>query len=82
MKYLEHSSSQSLAFAAAFREKATAMLQCWSYCSGGVLMAGIPSTSVQGCIYSVPDRATAQALPNIIYSYLVSRISYLVPAAF
>ncbi len=46
-----------------FGEKASAMLQCWSYCLGGVLMEGIPSTSVQGCIHSVPDLAIAQALP-------------------
>ncbi len=58
-------------------EKASAMLRRWSYCSGGVLMAGIPSTSVQGGIYSVPDRAIAQALPDDSRSLLESRHSHL-----
>lgn len=47
---------------AGLQMKASAMLQRWSYCLGGVLMEGIPSISVQGCLHSVPDRAVAQTL--------------------
>ena len=40
-----------------------------------------PSTSVQGCIYSVPDRAIAQALPEGSRSRLATRDSHLASLA-